>query len=103
MAPLVAGSCSPWSPGNGPNAVVAIGKWPGGCSQPPRPAPSTASVTSAETRRIARSRRRVVEEPEHVVDVLRRLRVELVGAFGLDHVDHLVDHRDVGGFEIPLL
>src|SRR5690348_7281057 len=103
MAPLVAGSCSPLSPGNGPNAELAIGKWPGGCSQPPRPAPSTASVTSADARLIARSPGHVVEETEHVVDVFGRLGIELVSALGLDHVDHFVDHRDVGRLKITLI
>jgi hypothetical protein len=48
------------------------------------------------------SLRNLGQVTEHLIDIFGRLRVQLVGALGRDHVDHFVDHRDVGAFEITL-
>src|SRR5581483_9494187 len=39
---------------------------------------------------------------QHLVDGRDRLGVHLVGALGLDHVDELLDHVDVGALELAL-
>src|SRR5690554_5811142 len=37
---------------------------------------------------------------QHFISGLYRTAVDLVGALGLNHADHLLHHIDVGGFDI---
>ena len=44
----------------------------------------------------------LVDVLEHAVDRRDRLGVDLVGALGFDHIDHFLDHIDVGGLQSAL-
>src|SRR5690606_69585 len=80
--------------------------WPKAAPGPTRTviaATAGASLpTASSRRRRRRSANHRIGDLGHLLAHLHRLRVDLVGAQGADHVHHLADDLDVARFQAPL-